>query len=67
MKVYVLIYKVGVSSGYHEFIGIYDSMEALEKGKEQDKEEYYACRISGDYEIKEVEVNKNINHVYVEW
>lgn len=67
MKVYVLIYKIGVSSGYHELVGIYESMEALERGKEQDKEEYYCCRIGGDYEIKEIEINKNINFVYVEW
>ena len=67
MKVYVLIYKVGISSGYHELIGIYDSMEALERGREQDKKEYYCCRISGDYEIEEIDVNKNINDVFLEW
>ena len=52
MKVYALIYKVGVSSGYHEFIGIYESMEALEEGKEQDKKEYYACRFGGVFVVR---------------
>lgn len=67
MKIYVLRYEVGVSSGYNELIGIYSSMEELEKGKEKDKEEYYACRISGNYLIKEIEIDKNINIVYCEW
>ena len=67
MKVYALIYKVGVSSGYEELIGIYDSMEALEIGRKKDKEEYYMCRLGNDYVIKEIEVNKNLNIVYCEW
>jgi hypothetical protein len=67
MKVYILHYEVGVSSGYKELIGIYSSMEELEKGKAKDKEEYYACRVSGKYVIQEIEIDKNINTVYCEW
>ena len=67
MKVYVLRYEVGISSGYHELIGIYSSIEELEKGKAKDKEKYYTCRISGNYLIEEIEINKNINKVYCEW
>ena len=67
MKVYILCYEVGISNGYKEIIGIYNSMKELEKGKAKDKEEYYACRVSGKYLIKEIEINKNINIVYCEW
>lgn len=67
MKVFVLQYEVGISSGYKELIGIYSSMEELEKGKAKDKEEHYACRLLEKYSIKEIEIDKNINIVYCEW
>lgn len=67
MKVYALCYKVGVSGGYEEIIGIYNSIEELEKGKIKDKEEYYTCRLNGEYFVEEIEINKNINKVYNEW
>lgn len=68
MTVYVLLYVVGVSSGYEELIGIYDSMEALEQGKKKDKKEYDICRLDdSNYQIKEIEINKNINTIYCEW
>lgn len=67
MKIYALCYKVGVSGGYEEIIGIYNSMKELEKGKIKDKKEYYTCRLHGEYFIEEIEINKNINKVYNEW
>ena len=67
MKIFVLCYKTGVSVGYKEIIGIYNSMEELEKGKMKDKEEYYACRLNGEYFIEVIEINKNINRVYNVW
>lgn len=66
MKIYALIYKVGVSSWYHEIIGLYDSMETLENGKEKDKKECALCRFEDNYSVEEIEINKNINIVYSE-
>lgn len=67
MKIFALCYKTGVSGGYEEIIGIYNSMEELEKGKIKDNEEYYTCRLHGEYFVEEIEINKNINRVYNEW
>ena len=68
MKLYVLTFSVGLSSGFSEMIGIYDSMEALEKGKEKDKnKDCFRKTMDGNYRIYEVEVNKNINVVYCDW
>lgn len=67
MKVYALHYTVGVSTGYKELVGIYSTVEELEKGREKDKKDYDVCRIFGDYIIEEIEINKNINKVYCEW
>lgn len=59
MKIYALCYKVGVSGGYEEIIGIYNSMEELEKVKIKDKEECYTCRLNREYFIKEIEIKEN--------
>ena len=65
MKVYALIFTIGLSSGHTELIGMYDTKERAEeiKGKHM-KENAYSER---HYRIKEIEINKTINEVYHEW
>lgn len=65
MKVFALIFTVGLTSGHTELIGIYDSKERAEEIKRKHiKENAHA---EHHYKIKEIEINKTINEVYREW
>ena len=65
MKVYVLIFTIGLSSGYKELIGIYDTTERAEEIKEKHmKKNGHA---NHHYKIEAIEINKTINNVFMEW
>ena len=65
MKVNALIFTIGLSSGYKELIGIYDTTERAEEIKEKHiKKNGHAKH---HYKIKEIEINKTINNVFMEW
>lgn len=66
MKVYALIYTAGCSTGYKEFIGIYSTKEKAEEVKTNDMKKPFR-NWEQDYSIKEIEVDKEICEVYVEW
>lgn len=38
---YALVFTIGLSNGYKELVGIYSSMEELEKGKENISKSFY--------------------------
>lgn len=65
MKVYALIFTIGISSGYEELIGIFDSIEKAEKFKSKHIKKY--AHAEHHYSIKEIELNKEINYTITEW
>lgn len=65
MKVYALIFKIGISSGYEKLIGMFDSTEKAEKSKSRHMKKYGNAEYH--YSIKEIELNKEINYTIVEW
>lgn len=64
MKVYALIFKIGISSGYEELIGLFDDIEKAEKSKRKhiEKNTY----MEHHYSIQEIELNKEINYTITE-
>lgn len=67
MEVYTLTYTVGLSSGFRELIGIYDSIESLEKGKERDMRDNNRMFNEQKYSMRHFKLNKNINEIFMEW
>ena len=65
MKVYALIFTIGLSSGYEELIGIYDTTEKVEKIKEKHMKKNGHAK--HHYKIKEIEINKEVNITIAEW
>lgn len=65
MKVYALIFSIGISSGYKELIGIFDSIGKAEDSKNKHMKKY--SHAEHHYKIKEIEINKIINDVFMEW
>ncbi len=65
MKVYALIFKIGISSGHEELIGLFDDIEKTEKSKRKHMKEF--SYMGHHYSIKEVELNKEINYIMAEW
>lgn len=67
-KVFLLIYSTGCSTGYEELIGIYSTMIKAEEAKKNDmRSPKHLIRGEWEYSIKEVEMNKEINHIFTEW
>ena len=66
MKVFILIYKIGCSTGFEEFIGAYSTREKAEESKinEMKKPLRFDER---DYKIHELELDKAYNTVINEW
>ena len=65
MTVYALIFEIGISSGYEELIGMFDSTEKAEESKSKHMKKY--AHAEHHYSIKEVELNKEINYTITEW
>lgn len=65
MKVYALIFKIGISSGYEELIGMFDSKEKANESKNQHMKKY--THAEHHYSIKEIELNTEINYTITEW
>lgn len=65
MKVYALIFSVGISSGYKELIGLYSTEEKAEEIKRKHMKE--TAHSEWHYSIKAAEVDKEICEVYDEW
>lgn len=65
MKIYALILKVGISSGYEELIGLYSTVEKAEEIKKKDMKK--TAHAEWHYSIKEIKVDKEIREVYNEW
>lgn len=66
MTVYVLIYTVGLYSGYKELIGVYSSKDKAERMKQIDIKQH-GMRTEFRYSIKSIEIDKTVNEVYQEW
>lgn len=65
MKIYALIFEIGISSGHTELIGLFDNME---KAKEIKRKHIKTHTYSTDhYSIMEIELNKEINYIITEW
>lgn len=65
MKVYALIFEIGISSGHTELIGLFDDTEKAEKSKRKHMKKF--AHMEHHYSIKEVELNKEINYTMAEW
>lgn len=65
MKVFALTLTIGISSGYKELIGIYDTPEKAEEQKEKHMKKNGHAK--HHYKIEEIEINKTINNVFIEW
>ena len=66
MKVYVLTYTTGCSTGYEEFIGMYSTKEKAEEAKANEMKKVFR-NWETDFSIKEIELDKTYNEVYMEW
>lgn len=66
MKVCVLIHTMGCSVGSKEFIGMYSTKEKAEEAKMNEMKKPFK-HWEQDYSIKEIEVDKTYNEIYVEW
>ncbi len=65
MKVFALVFTIGLSSGYEELIGLYSTKEkAEEKTENHMKKNGHAKH---HYEIKEIEIDKEVNITLAEW
>lgn len=65
MKVFALIYTIGISSGSETLIGLFSTKEKAEEKREKH------MRKIGDsirhYEIEEIEIDKEVNITITEW
>ena len=65
MKVFALIYTIGISSGSETLIGLFSTEEKAEEKREKH------MRKSGDsirhYEIEEIEIDKEVNITLADW
>lgn len=66
MKIYAVIYTVGLYSGYKELIGVYSTTEKAERMKQLDMK-HHAIRSEWGYSIIPIEIDKTVNEVYQEW
>lgn len=64
MKVYLLIYQVGIEHGYEELVGIYTSEEILNEAKEVHKKKN---NLSGYYIVEGVNLNEELNYDMASW
>ena len=65
MKVYALIFEVGISSGHRELIRIFDNATKAELSLKAHIKKYgYRAY---HYSIKEIEINKEINYTIADW
>ena len=65
MKVFALIFTVGISSGYKELIGLYSTAEKAEESKRKHMKK--TANTEWHYSVKEIRVDKEVCEVYVEW
>lgn len=65
MEVYLLIFEVGLSSGYKKLLGIFETKEKAEEIMEKHMKKH--CYSKHHYSIKDVEVNKETNIIFAEW
>lgn len=65
MKVYALIFCIGISSGHKELIGLFDSAVKAEISLRSHIKKY--GYMAYHYSIKEVEINKEINYTLADW
>ena len=65
MKVFALIFEIGISSGQSKLIGIYSTKEKAEEIKENHMKKYFYSE--RNYYITEIEMDKEINIVFAEW
>lgn len=65
MKVFVLIFSIGLSSGHNDLIGIYSSLNKADESKKK----HMIKNAYGEhhYSIQEIEINKDLNITYDEW
>ena len=65
MKVFALVFTIGLSSGYKKVIGLYSTKQKVEeKAKKHMKENGHAKH---HYKIKEIEIDKEVNITLAEW
>lgn len=65
MKIYALIFNIGISSGYEKLLGLFTDKKIAEeiKYKHMQKNAY----AEHHYFIKQVEANKEIDYTLYEW
>ena len=65
MKVFALTFIVGISSGSETFLGLFSTKERAEEKAERHAKKYgYAKH---HYKIEEIEIDKEVNIIIVEW
>ena len=65
MNVYLLVYTIGIESGYKELIGIYETEEKAEAAADRHRNKLGWSR--RDYVIKEIELDKEVRIIFAEW
>lgn len=65
MKVFVLVFSVGLYSGHKDLIGIYDDYDKAKEALNKDMEQSYCSR--NHYSIHEIELNEEVNITFAEW
>ena len=65
MKVFALIYTIGISSGSETLIGLFSTEEKAEEKMEEHMRK--TCNSIRHYEIEEIEVDKEVNITIAEW
>lgn len=66
MKVFILTYTTGCSTGYKEFIGAYSTREKAEESKINEMKNPFKLDERG-YKIQEIELDKTYNTIFNEW
>ena len=65
MKVFALVFTIGISSGYEELIGLYSTKEKTEEKAEKHMKKNGHTK--HHYKIKEIEIDKEVNITLAEW
>ena len=65
MKVYALVFTIGISSGYKQLIGIYDDWNKANEALDKDMK--ICCHANHHYSIHEIELNEEVNITFAEW
>ena len=65
VNVYILTFEIGISSGYKQLLGIYETKEKAEEVLEKHMRTNFSSR--RNYFVNALELNKEVNITISEW